>query len=80
MHWYSVLVNEKILRIVECVIRGGSRGGSLGADEPPFEPTVPIILEGGADTHINRRWLADARGDGRRRAVSVIIDGRVQNT
>ena len=24
--------------------------GSLGADEPPFEPTVPIILEGGADT------------------------------
>ena len=60
-----------------CFVRGGSRGGSLGADEPPFEPTVPIILEGGADTHINRRWLADARGDG---AVSVIIDGRVQNT
>ena len=32
--------------------RGGSRGGSLGADEPPFEPTVPIIIEGRADT-----WL-----------------------
>ena len=37
---------------VVIAVRGGSRGGSLGADEPPFKPTVPIIIEGRADT-----WL-----------------------
>ena len=60
----------QLLRFQRFAGRGGSRGGSLGADEPPFEPTVPIIemilgcKHSKKSGELNRRWLADAQVDG----------------
>ena len=47
-----------------CIFREGSRGGSLGADEPPFEAKVPFLCqvflraELILDCKLTRRWAS----------------------